>query len=91
MSSLLAHRVGLDEEPGDLFRLIFDCFAEDEDHAAEQAESAYPGCVVRHTCMRAESSGSTPSAGEGKRNRTVEETANPGTMDPENHQDTGAR
>lgn len=91
MSSLLAYRVSLEEEPGDRFRLIFDCSAEDADHAAEQAESAYPGCVVRHTCLRAESSGGTPSAGEEKRNRTVEETTNQGTMVPDSHQDPGDR
>jgi hypothetical protein len=52
MSHLLAYRVSLEEDPGDRFQLIFDCMAEDDDHAAEQAENAYPGCVVRHTCLR---------------------------------------
>lgn len=44
---ILSHyRVTLLEEPGDKFQMIFDCMAEDADHAAEQAEAAYPGCEV---------------------------------------------
>ena len=42
------YRVMLAEEPGDKFRLVFDCWAEDADHAAEQAEDAYLGCDVKH-------------------------------------------
>ena len=41
-----AYRVSLHEEPGDKFTLMFDCMAEDEDHAAEQAEDAYKGCEI---------------------------------------------
>lgn len=43
---LTPFRVTLKEEPGDEFELAFDCEAEDADHAAEQAEDAYPGCTV---------------------------------------------
>ena len=79
----------VEEQPGDWFRLIFDCMAEDDDHAAEQAENAYPGCIVRHTCLRTEWQGDARSADEGKRNRTLEETAILGTMVPDCQQDTG--
>ncbi len=41
-----AYQVCLYEEPGDKFRLMFDCQADDPDHAEEQAENAYPGCEV---------------------------------------------
>jgi hypothetical protein len=41
---LTEYRVMLHEAPGDTFRLAFDCWAEDADHAYEQAENAYPGC-----------------------------------------------
>ena len=43
---LYPFRVSLHEEPGDQFQLMFDCRAEDKDHAEEQAENAYPGCVI---------------------------------------------
>ena len=47
--NLKEYRVSLREEPGDTdFMLIFDCWAEDEDHAEEQAWDAYPGCEVKH-------------------------------------------
>jgi hypothetical protein len=36
------YRVVLNEERGDTFRLDFICQAEDESHAEEQAENAYP-------------------------------------------------
>lgn len=38
--------VSLHEEPGDKFRSHFFCRAEDPEHAAEQAENAYPGCEI---------------------------------------------
>jgi len=38
--------VSLHEEPGDKFRSHFFCQAEDPEHAAEQAENAYPGCEI---------------------------------------------
>ena len=40
------YRVMLYEEPGDKFRLVFDCSADDAEHAEEQAENAYPGCII---------------------------------------------
>ena len=36
------YRVTLREELGDDFLIVFDCMAEDDDHAEEQAENAYP-------------------------------------------------
>lgn len=60
-SSLKPYRVMLLETPGDKFKLAFDCDAEDPDHAAEQAESAYPGCVVM-TCTEFDD-GSTQNVG----------------------------
>lgn len=47
---LKSYRVTLSEAPGDRFTIVFDCYAEDADHAAEQAENAYPGCEVKN-CM----------------------------------------
>lgn len=38
--------VTLNEEPGDKFTIVFECMAEDSDHAAEQAGDAYPGCTI---------------------------------------------
>lgn len=47
---LLPFRVMVHEEKGDKHQLVFDCYAEDADHAAEQAENAYPdGEVVSTT------------------------------------------
>ena len=40
--NLIPYRVTLREEIGDDFLIVFDCLAEDDDHAAEQAENAYP-------------------------------------------------
>lgn len=40
------YRVTLHEEPGDKLTLVFDCRADDADHAAEQAGDAYPGCEI---------------------------------------------
>lgn len=45
---LVPFRVNLHEEPGDKFQLVFDCRAEDGEHAIEQAENAYPGCEIIH-------------------------------------------
>ena len=39
---LIPYRVMLHEEKGDKFQIAFDCQAEDDDHAAEQALDAYP-------------------------------------------------
>ena len=44
--NLTPYRVTLHEEPGDKFQLVFDCQAEDADHATEQASLAYPGCEI---------------------------------------------
>lgn len=38
--------VTLHEEPGDKFTLMFECWAENAEHACEQAEDAYPGCEL---------------------------------------------
>ena len=40
--NLIPYRVSLYEETGDKFLIMFDCMAEDDDHAAEQAMNAYP-------------------------------------------------
>lgn len=36
------YRVTLHEESGDRFVMVFDCLADDTDHAEEQALNAYP-------------------------------------------------
>lgn len=54
-------RVSLHESPGDKFILHFDCMAEDADHAAEQAENAYPGCEVIHEMEEASCPATTTS------------------------------
>jgi len=40
--NLIPYRVTLHEDKGDKFTIIFDCAAEDDDHAEEQALNAYP-------------------------------------------------
>lgn len=45
-NDLREYRVTLHEEKGDAFTIVFDCWAEDADHAVEQTENAYPGCEV---------------------------------------------
>ena len=42
MNALINYRVTLREELGDKHLIVFDCQAEDADHAAEQALDAYP-------------------------------------------------
>ena len=44
--NLIPYRVMLHQEPGDKFQIVFDCMAECDDHAVEQAENAYPGCEI---------------------------------------------
>lgn len=44
--NLLTYRVTLKEEKGDKFTMVFDCFAEDDAHAEEQTENAYPNCEI---------------------------------------------
>lgn len=47
---LRQYRVSLKEDKGDKFTIMFDCQAEDDDHAEEQAMNAYPdGAVVNIT------------------------------------------
>lgn len=38
--------VSLKEDKGDKFTIVFECSAEDRDHAEEQAENAYPSCEI---------------------------------------------
>ena len=45
-TNLIPYRVMLHEDPGVKFLIAFDCMAEDDDHAVEQAENAYPGCEI---------------------------------------------
>lgn len=42
MNELISYRVTLREEKEDKHLIVFDCQAEDADHAAEQALNAYP-------------------------------------------------
>ena len=44
--NLLTYRITLKEEQGDKFSIVFDCYAEDDNHAEEQAENAYPNCEI---------------------------------------------
>lgn len=47
---LTQFRVTLHEEKGDKFSIVFDCWADDIDHAEEQALNAYPcGEVINIT------------------------------------------
>lgn len=48
---LRSYRVSLREEPGDKFTIHFDCMAEDDDHAEEQALNAYPAGAVAHIAL----------------------------------------
>jgi hypothetical protein len=47
--NLLTYRVTLKEEAGEDFTTVFDCYAESDDHAQEQAENAYPACEIINT------------------------------------------
>ncbi len=47
--NLISYRVMLHEENGDRFQIVFDCYAEDDDHAAEQAQLAYPAGEILST------------------------------------------
>ena len=40
------YRVTLKECAEDSFTLVFDCMADDPDHAEEQASDFYPGCII---------------------------------------------
>ena len=47
---LIQFRVTMHEEVGDKFTIVFDCDAEDDDHAEEQALNAYPlGQIINIT------------------------------------------
>lgn len=43
---MIEYLVSLREDKGDKFRMYFECWAEDQDHAEEQAINAYPNCDV---------------------------------------------
>ena len=50
--NLKPYRMSLYEDKGDLdFQIIFNCYAEDDDHAAEQALDAYPNGEIIHTMV----------------------------------------
>jgi hypothetical protein len=44
--------VTLHEDKGDKFTLFFDCWAEDSDHAEEQALNAYPNGEIINAIQR---------------------------------------
>ena len=44
--TLKPYRVTLKENEWDKFTLVFDCYAEDQDHAEEQALDANPDYIV---------------------------------------------
>jgi hypothetical protein len=46
---LTEYRVSLHEDKGDKFTLFFECWAEDNDHAEEQALNAYPNGEIINT------------------------------------------
>jgi hypothetical protein len=46
---LTEYRVSLHEDKGDKFILFFECWAEDNDHAEEQALNAYPNGEIINT------------------------------------------
>lgn len=50
-----AYRLFLREQRGDKFTIRFDCWAEDEDHAEEQAIDAY-NCAFIVSCVEIPSS-----------------------------------
>ena len=45
-SNMDEYLVSLHDEPGDKFIMYFHCWADDPDHAEEQALDAYPGSEV---------------------------------------------
>ena len=47
--NLISYRVMLHEEKGDKFQIAFDCYAESDAHATDQAENAYPNGEVLTT------------------------------------------
>ena len=54
-ATLHPYRVSLHEDKGDKFTLFFDCYADDPDHAADQALDMYPnGEIVNVTMLPTE-------------------------------------
>ena len=51
---LSQYRVSLHEDKGDKFTLYFDCWAEDADHAEEQALNAYPNGEIINSIIKRE-------------------------------------
>jgi hypothetical protein len=49
---LTEYRVSLHEDKGDKFTLFFDCWAEDNDHAEEQALDAYPNGEIINSIIK---------------------------------------
>jgi len=45
-------RVSLHEDIGDKFTIYFDCWAEDQDHADEQALNAYPNGEIINAIIK---------------------------------------
>jgi len=52
--TLSEYRVSLHEDKGDKFTLFFDCWAEDTDHAEEQALNAYPNGEIINSIIKRE-------------------------------------
>lgn len=50
-NSLNLYHVSLEEDVGDTFTIGFACYAEDIDHAEEQAENAYPNSVIKNVTL----------------------------------------
>ena len=48
-----SYLVSLKEDKGDKFTMFFECLADDEDHAEEQALNVYPCGQVIHICHSA--------------------------------------
>ncbi len=83
-AKLAPYRVMLHEDRGDKFQIVFDCMAEDEDHAVEQAENAYPGCEIVSCLPDPErlGAGALPGAGGSPTdNRKPEATVTLGVFD----------
>ena len=53
-AGLTEYRVSLHEDRGDKFILFFDCWAEDTDHAEEQALNAYPNGEIINSIIKRE-------------------------------------
>ena len=52
--TLTEYRVSLHEDKGDKFTLYFYCWAEDIDHAEEQALNAYPNGEIINSIIKRE-------------------------------------